>query len=198
MNNKRIQYNDVVNAIEALMAEGSKVTNDTVLAKVGSGSKSTTHRHFRTWQKSRTSPQAPERKLPDAIFKVIAKEFDEVEARAVADLKTELSEAQHNADELATVGEQLEEKVMELEERLLEVNEAKVKLNAVIEQKEDSIKKLKSDKSSLQASIDKLMKELAKAEVRLEGYEELKFEHKNTLIKLEATLIEAAELRGTK
>lgn len=198
MSNKRIQYNDVVNAIEALMAEGSKVTNDTVLAKVGSGSKSTTHRHFRTWQKSRTSPQAPERKLPDAIFKAIAKEIDEVEARAVADLKAELSEVQHNADELASVGVQLEEKVIDLEKQLLEVNEEKVKLTAVIEQKESNIKKLDSDKCSLQASIDKLMKELAKAEVRLEGYEELKSEHKNTLVKLEATLIEAAELRGTK
>lgn len=198
MSNPRLSYKDVENAIDALIADGSKVTNDTILAKLGRGSKSTIHRYFRTWQNSQPRPQVQERKLPDAMFKAIAKEFDEVEARAIASLKAELLEVQHNADELASAGEQLEEKIAALEAQLLEANEEKTKLSALLEHKEDSLKKLESEKLSMQATIEKLMKDLAKADIRLEDYTELKSEHKKTLVKLEAVLIEAAELRGKK
>lgn len=198
MNNSGIQYKDVERAIDALMADGSKVTNDNIRTKLGRGSKNTIHRHFRAWQDSQPRHQAQERKLPDAIFKAIAKEFDEVEARAIASLKAELLEVQHNADELASAGEQLEEKIAALEAQILEANEEKTKLSAMLEHKEDSLKKLESEKLSLQATIEKLMKDLAKADIRLEDYTELKSEHKKTLVKLEAALIEAAELRGKK
>ena len=97
MNNTRIQYKDVEVAIAALLADGNKVTNDTILAKLGRGSKSTIHKYFRTWQESQPLPKAEERKLPDAIFKAIVKEIDQVETRAVATLKAALVEVQHNA-----------------------------------------------------------------------------------------------------
>lgn len=198
MSNSRVKYKDVESAIDSLTADGLKVTNDTIFAKLGRGSKSTIHRHFRAWQDSQPRPQAQERKLPDAIFKAIVKEFDEVEARAVAALKTELLEVQHNADELAVAGEQLEERIAALEAQLLEANEERAKLSAVLEHKEDNLKRLEFEKLSLQASIEKLTKDLAKADIRLEDYTELKSEHKKSLAKLEAALIEAAELRGKK
>ncbi|MFN4328547.1 MAG: DNA-binding protein [Limnobacter sp.] len=196
MNNSRIQYKDVEAAIAALLADGQKVTNDTILAKLGRGSKSTIHKHFRAWQESQPQPKAEERKLPESIFKAIVKEIDEVETRAVATLKAELAEVQHNADELASAGEQLEERVLDLETQLSTVNEEKAKLSAVLEEKENGIKKLEADKLTLQTAIDRLTTDLAKAELKLEGFGELKAEHKETLAKLQAALIEAAELRG--
>lgn len=196
MNNSRVKYKDVESAIDALVADGSKVTNDSIFAKLGRGSKSTIHRHFRTWQDSQPRPQVQERKLPDAILRAIVKEFDEVEARAVTSLKTELLEVQHNADELAVAGEQLEERIAVLEAQLLEANEERAKLSAVLEHKEDSLKRLEFEISTLQTTIEKLTKDLAKADIRLEDYTELKSDHKKVLVKLEAALIEAAELRG--
>ena len=196
MNNSRVKYKDVESAIDALVADGSKVTNDSIFAKLGRGSKSTIHRHFRTWQDSQPRPQVQERKLPDAILRAIVKEFDEVEARAVTSLKTELLEVQHNADELAAAGEQLEERIAVLEAQLLEANEERAKLSAVLEHKEDSLKRLEFEISTLQTTIEKLTKDLAKADIRLEDYTELKSDHKKVLVKLEAALIEAAELRG--
>ena len=196
MNNTRIQYKDVEVAIAALLADGNKVTNDTILAKLGRGSKSTIHKYFRTWQESQPLPKAEERKLPDAIFKAIVKEIDEVETRAVATLKAALAEVQHNADELASAGEQLEERFLELENQFSIVNQEKAKLSAVLEEKDSHIKKLEAEKLTLQISIDRLTTDLAKAELKLEGYGELKAEHKEVLTKLQAALIEAAELRG--
>lgn len=196
MNNTRIQYKDVEAAIAALLADGNKVTNDTILAKLGRGSKSTIHKYFRAWQEAQPRPKAEERKLPESIFKAIVKEIDEVEIRAVATLKAELSEVQHNADELASAGEQLEERVLDLEVQLSAVSEEKAKLSVVLEEKNNSIKKLEDEKLTLQTAIDRLTTSLAKAELKLEGYSELKTEHKETLAKLQAALIEAAELRG--
>lgn len=196
MNNQRVQYKDVEAAIAALVADGTKVTNDTIYAKLGRGSKSTIHKHYRAWQEAQPRPKAEERKLPDAIFKAIVKEIDEVETRAVAGLKAELAEIQHNADELATAGEQLEERILYLEGLLQTEIQERTKLSAVLTEKEAAIKKLEAEKDTLLASAERLTTDLAKAELKLEGYTELKAEYKTTTEKLQMALIEAAELRG--
>jgi chromosome segregation ATPase len=192
----KIQYKDVEAAIAMLQADGGKVTNDTILAKLGRGSKSTIHKHFRSWQEAQPRPQAEERKLPDGIFKAIIREIDEVEAKAVAALKIELAEVQHNADELAVAGEIAEDKISELEKLLASERETVTKLTAVLHEKDNQISKLNADLKTQTDNVERLRTELAKSELRLEGYVELKSEHKLLSEQLRAALIEAAELRG--
>lgn len=196
MKNNPVTYKDVEATIAVLKADGIKVTNDAILAKLGRGSKGTIHKHFRAWQETQPKPRAEERKLPDSIFKAIVREIDEVETKAVAHLQAELAEIQHNADELASAGEELEGRVNELEDELSKEREEKTKLLTVLEMKDTNIEKLEAEKTTLQKTIDRLNTDLAKSELKLEDYSELKSEFKKLQEELRNALIEAAELRG--
>jgi len=78
----------------------------------------------------------------------------------------------------------------------LEEQQRNAKLTAILEEKQSGLEKLEFEKQDLRATIDRLNVDLAKAELKLEGYQELKIEIKELYVKLQAALVEAAELRG--
>lgn len=196
MRNPKLTYKDVVSAILSVKAEGQKVTVDALLAKLGRGSKTTIHQHMRAWLDEQPMPSVEPKRLSDGLFRVIAKEIEEVERRAVESLKIELVEAQRNSDALAVEGASAEDRANVLEGELLEEQQRNAKLTAILEEKQSALEKLEFSKQDLRATIDRLNVDLAKAELKLEGYQELKIEIKELYVKLQAALVEAAELRG--
>lgn len=196
MRNPKLTYKDVVSAILSVKAEGQKVTVDALLAKLGRGSKTTIHQHMRAWLDDQPMPSVEPKRLSDAVLRVIAKEIEEVERRAVESLKIELVEAQRNSDALAVEGASAEDRANALEGELLEEQRRNAKLTAILEEKQSGLEKLEFEKQDLRATIDRLNVDLAKAELKLEGYQELKIEIKELYVKLQAALVEAAELRG--
>lgn len=196
MRNPKLTYKDVVSAILSVKAEGQKVTVDALLAKLGRGSKTTIHQHMRAWLDDQPMPSVEPKRLSDAVLRVIAKEIEEVERRAVESLKIELVEAQRNSDALAVEGASAEDRANALEGELLEEQQRNAKLTAILEEKQSALEKLEFSKQDLRATIDRLNVDLAKAELKLEGYQELKIEIKELYVKLQAALVEAAELRG--
>jgi hypothetical protein len=196
MRNPKLSYKDVVSAILSVKAEGQKVTVDALLAKLGRGSKTTIHQHMRAWLDEQPMPNVEPKRLSDGVLRVIAKEIEEVERRAVESLKIELVEAQRNSDALAVEGASAEDRANALEGELLEEQQRNAKLTAILEEKQSALEKLEFSKQDLRATIDRLNVDLAKAELKLEGYQELKIEIKELYVKLQAALVEAAELRG--
>jgi len=196
MRNPKLHYKDVESAILAMHAEGQKITADTILAKLGRGSKSTIHTHLSTWRNAQPMVRAEPKRLSEVVQKAIAREIEEVELKAVAALSSELADSHRIADALALDCEKAEERANALETELLKEQQDKATLTALIEEKESSLRKLTVEKYDLQSRIDRLNVELAKSELKLEGYQELKVEIKEMYVKLQAALVEAAELRG--
>lgn len=196
MRNPRLQYKDVESAILALQAEGQKITADTVLAELGRGSKSTIHMHLSTWRNAQPIVRAEPKRLSEGVQRAIAREIEDVELKAVAALSAELADSHRTADALALDCEKAEERAIALEMDLLKEQQHKATLMAVVEEKESSLQKLTREKQDLQTRIDRLNVELAKSELKLEGYQELKSELKEMHVKLQSALVEAAELRG--
>ena len=138
-----ITYDEVIAAIDALLASGEEPTIQRIREHLGTGSPNTIHRHLVTWRASRPVEQRKAPELPAELQAALVKEIERQAAEARTDVERSLVEAQKEAATLAKAGEELEELNGTLEEQNEALAAEKERQAALANERHDEIEELK-------------------------------------------------------
>jgi chromosome segregation ATPase len=138
-----ITYDEVIAAIDALLASGEEPTIQRIREQLGTGSPNTIHRHLVTWRASRPVEQRKAPELPAELQAALVKEIERQAAEARTDVERSLVEAQKEAATLAKAGEELEELNGTLEEQNEALAAEKERQAALANERHDEIEELK-------------------------------------------------------
>ena len=150
-----ITYDEVAAAADGLVGNGEQPTIQAIRTVLGTGSPNTIHRHLTTWKQAASPAEqrkAPE--LPAELQTSIVREIEKQAASARSEIEHKFVEAQSTANDLAAIGEELENKNADLEElnqglsnqvqqltalsseRLIELNKTEIELKSERENSE--------------------------------------------------------------
>ena len=138
-----ITYDEVIAAIDAILAAGEEPTIQRIREHLGTGSPNTIHRHLVTWRASRPVEQRKAPELPAELQAALVKEIERQAAEARTDVERSLVEAQKEAATLAKAGEELEELNGTLEEQNEALAAEKERQAALANERHDEIEELK-------------------------------------------------------
>ena len=138
-----ITYDEVIAAIDALLASGEEPTIQRSREQLGTGSPNTIHRHLVTWRASRPVEQRKAPELPAELQAALVKEIERQAAEARTDVERSLVEAQKEAATLAKAGEELEELNGTLEEQNEALAAEKERQATLANERHDEIEELK-------------------------------------------------------
>jgi chromosome segregation ATPase len=140
-----ITYNEVVGAIDSIIAAGADPTIQRIRDNLGSGSPNTIHKHLSSWRDARPPSQRTAPELPADLQSAILREIARQAAGDRAALEKDLAATQKEAAVLARTGEELEE----LNTELVAQNEAlaaeKERLAALAEERKKEVEELKKE-----------------------------------------------------
>lgn len=140
-----ITYDEVIAAIDAILAAGEEPTIQRIREHLGTGSPNTIHRHLVTWRASRPVEQRKAPELPAELQAALVKEIERQAADARADVLKSLVEAQKEAATLSKAGEELEELNGDLQEQNDGLTAERERLAALAEERQGEVADLKAD-----------------------------------------------------
>lgn len=146
-----ISYEEVAAVADGLISKGEQPTINAIRATLGTGSPNTIHRHLTAWKQA-SSPteqrKAPE--LPQELQLAIVKEIERQAAGARAEIEHKFIEAQSTANDLAVIGEELENKNADLDELNQNLSNQVQQLTALTDERS-----LELDKLTLELKIER-------------------------------------------
>lgn len=164
-----ISYLEVAKAADELVARGTEPSIRLVRGELGdTGSPNTIQRHLSAWREARPAAAAAVAELSPSTTLAIAAEISQAAARARAEVEGQLLQARSEAQELASVGEQLELERDELLARLIEVTTDRDQRTAINQLQSGEIKDLQSAVERENAAAEAARTAVAKAEIKLE------------------------------
>lgn len=164
-----VTYLEVAKAADELIARGTDPSIRLVRAALGeTGSPNTIQRHLSAWREARPAAAAAVAELSPSTTLAIATEIAQAAARARAEVEGQLLQARSEAEELASVGEQLELEREELQARLVELTTERDQRIAVNQLQSLEITELQNAIERENAAAEAARTQVAKAEIKLE------------------------------
>ncbi len=185
MGRNGVQYDDVARVADQLLAEGQRVTIDTVRHALGdTGSRGTIHRHIEEWKAKRPSTAHSTSSIPEELLQCVARVIDRKRNEAVSDIDSRLSQAQTDASRLAAEVERMEDEIEALDQRAYESAQTQSLLTGRIEELERqssesasehamAIDRLQQSLAHERQTAETVRTELAKVQLRLEALPKL-------------------------
>ena len=159
-----ITYDEVAAAADGLVSNGEQPTINAIRAVLGTGSPNTIHRHLTAWKQAASPTEqrkAPE--LPAELQASIVREMERQAAGARAEIEHKFLEAQSTANDLAAIGEDLENKNAELEESNQSLSNHVQKLTALSEERLSELNKTEIELKSERDNSEKTRLQLAQS-----------------------------------
>ena len=159
-----ITYDEVAAAADGLVSNGEQPTINAIRAALGTGSPNTIHRHLTAWKQAASPTEqrkAPE--LPAELQASIVREIERQAAGARAEIEHKFLEAQSTANDLAAIGEELENKNAELEESSQSLSNHVQKLTALSEERLSELNKTEIELKSERDNSEKTRLQLAQS-----------------------------------
>jgi len=164
-----VTYLEVAKAADELVARGIEPSIRLVRGELGdTGSPNTIQRHLSAWREARPAAAAAVAELSPSTTLAIASEISQAAAKARAEVEGQLLQARSEAEELASVGEQLELERDELLARLVEVTTERDQRIAINQLQGVEIKDLQEAVERENAAAESARTAVAKAEIKLE------------------------------
>lgn len=191
-----LTYDQIAQAADALVAQGTKPTLENVRAALGSGSNSTIHTALKRWRELHpaTPPATPE--LPSILIRDIGAELERVAAEARAGIEKRLLEAQSESDRLAADNQAMEAERDGLEDLVARLKVERDQAVGQALERSQEIQRLADLVTREQAAAEAARLELAKAQVRMEAEAAMAGELRDQVRRLEEQL--AAERARTQ
>ena len=193
-----ITYQQVIQAIDGIVANDEKPTIQRIRGVLGTGSPNTIHRHLIAWQDSAPIQERKAPELPSSLQAAIVKELERQSAESRSVVESKLVESQANAVALQVAGEILEAEMDETKEGVQFLSDEVQRLQGVsnerlvkIEQYESELKKEREAANSARIQV---AKEQLKTETQAEKLifiEELNSELKSELNQSQTGRVEA-------
>lgn len=185
-----VTYLEVSKVADELVGRGTEPSIRLVRSELGdTGSPNTIQRHLAAWREARPATAAAVAELSPSTTLAIAAEISQAAARARAEVEGQLLQARSEAEELASVGEQLELEREELQARLVDLTTERDQRIAVNQLQSLEIKELQNAIVRENAAAEAARTQVAKAEIKLEMAQADKAE----ILKLREDLREQAE-----
>lgn len=167
-----ITYDEVIAAIDAILAAGEEPTIQRIREHLGTGSPNTIHRHLVTWRASRPVEQRKAPELPAELQAALVKEIERQAAEARTDVERSLVEAQKEAAILAKAGEELEELNGTLEEQNEALAAEKERQAALANERHDEIEELKADLDRERKAAEEARIQVAQGRNKIEALDQ--------------------------
>src|SRR5690554_2764131 len=179
-----ITYDEVAQAAVSLLEEGKNPTIQRVREVLGTGSLNTIHRHLTAWKQQSPQQKRETPHLPADLQTALVQELERQASVARAEAEAAAIEARKTADELASIGEALEEEnerlIAEIEERERERDQAQVLAN----ERAKEISRLVEQVEREQKAAESIRLELATALIKGDAQDDLMAELKAELASL--------------
>ena len=167
-----ITYDEVIAAIDALLASGEDPTIQRIREHLGTVSPNTIHRHLVTWRASRPVEQRKAPELPAELQAALVKEIERQAAEARTDVERSLVSAQKEAATLAKAGEELEELNSTLEEQNEALAAEKERQAALANERHDEIEELKADLDRERKAAEEARIQVAQGRNKIEALDQ--------------------------
>jgi chromosome segregation ATPase len=164
-----VTFEQIEAAADAIRGEGLQPTINAVRERLGTGSPNTIHRHLTAWRSVRPQAVTVTTELPTSLTSAIATEIERAAASARAEIESKLVQAQTEAAELATVGEDLEAERDELIEQVTGLTTERDTLAGKAEQQAVDIKAQAERIEREQQAAESARVELARAQLKIES-----------------------------
>ena len=140
-----ISYQEVAAAADSIVAAGENPTIQRVRDALGTGSPNTIHKHLTAWRNAAPVLERKAPELPADLQAAIVRELERQAAESRSELEKQLVQAQAEAAELASAGEQLETDMDALSERNQALSDECQRLGALANERHDEIESLKAE-----------------------------------------------------
>lgn len=167
-----ITNDEVVAAIDAILASGEEPTIQRIRDHLGTGSPNTIHRHLVTWRASRPVEQRKAPELPAELQAALVKEIERQAAQARTDVERSLVEAQKEAVTLAKAGEELEELNGTLEEQNESLTAERERLSALADERHEELVELKAALERERKSAEEARIQVAQGRNKIEALDQ--------------------------
>lgn len=166
-----ITYDEVVSAIDTLIANGEDPTINRIREELGTGSPNTIHRHLVAWRSSQPVAQRKAPELPPELQAAIVREFERQSADARSEVEKALVATQKEAATLSKSGEELEEANAALEDENADLSAHKGRLQALADERQEEIKNLNGKLDAERKSLEEAHIEIARGRNKIESLE---------------------------
>lgn len=159
-----ITYDEVAAAADGLVGNGEQPTIQAIRAVLGTGSPNTIHRHLTAWKQAASPAEqrkAPE--LPAELQTSIVREIEKQAASARSEIEHKFIEAQSTANDLAAIGEELENKNADLEELNQDLSNQVQQLTALSNERLVELNKTEIELKSERENSEKTRLQLAQS-----------------------------------
>ena len=181
MARKGITYDEVALAADRLVSEGVNPTIARVREELGTGSPNTVHRHLSNWKERQPQAQREAATLPSGLADALVKEIERQAAAARANAEEKALDARQSADNLAEVGEALEEDNESLKEAAEQLERERNQAQTRADEREHEVARLVSACDREQQAAESARVELAKAQLTIESYVDRIVEQKESV-----------------
>lgn len=165
-----ITYDEVIAAIDAILAAGEEPTIQRIREHLGTGSPNTIHRHLTAWRQSRPVEQRKAPELPAELQAALVKEIERQSAEARADVLKSLVEAQKEAATLSKTGEELEELNSDLQEQADTLTAERERLAALAEERQGEVTGLKTNLDRERQAAEDARMQVAQGRYQIEAF----------------------------
>lgn len=165
-----ITYDEVIAAIDAILASGEEPTIQRVRDHLGTGSPNTIHRHLTAWRQSRPVEQRKAPELPAELQAALVKEIERQAAESRADVLKSLVEAQKEAATLSKTGEELEDMNADLQEHNESLTAERERLAALATERQEEVAALKVDLDRERTAAEDARMQVAQGRYQIEAF----------------------------
>jgi chromosome segregation ATPase len=158
----RIDFEQVQQAADSLLAKGEKPTVNAIRSILGKGSNSTILQHLQAWREAQPVQQKKAIVLPDSIIRSIHVEIEKAEAAGRAEVEAMLIEAREQIQALLDEISDHEKHAEQIEEQLESAISQKDKALSFVVAHEATIAELRSQASQVALDYEKKSVEQAK------------------------------------
>lgn len=191
-----ITYEDVVAAIDSIVARGEEPTLDAIRLEYGGGimkgSPNTVHKHKKAWKQSNPIAQRKAPELNAELQSALVREIDRQASEARSLVERDLAACQKEAESLARSGEELEEANASLEDDNAELLAHNGRLQALSDERQEEIKTLNGKLDTERKSLEEAHIQVAQGRNKIESLEEAASDLKDRIKSLSEDL-KAAE-----
>ena len=166
-----ITYNEVIAAIDSIIANGEEPTIQRIRESLGTGSPNTIHKHLAAWRGSRPveTRQAPV--LPADLQAALIKEIERQASEERSAVEKILLETQNEVATLAKTGEDLEEMNSELQAQNEKLTAERDRQTTLAIERQREIESMKADLEKERKASEKAHIEIALNQNKIEVLE---------------------------
>lgn len=179
-----ITYEQVAEVADAIVSQGLQPGVRNIRERLTTGSPNTIQRHLDTWRQARPKAAAKAMELPATLTAAIANEIEKAAASARSEIEGRLVQAQDDAAELASAGEQLEDERDELISQLTAITTERDQATATAAERAAEIERLTNELARERHAAEQARIEVAQARNKQEASNEQIKEQKAELEQL--------------